>query len=598
MRRLLALALLAAATAILAQAPDDDLTAARAAFDGNINAIRERNRDKYLSYYLHSPLLVRGGPTGFTTSFEDFAKGAGAQWPDWIEANDIHLTQLQPGWVYGTYRYRVRYGADEHSGISERLFVKTPNGWRIALTGAIDAPVGTPPPPRALTGATLIDGRGGPPVASANVVLRDGKIDCAGTAAQCPLPFGVDVLDVKGVWITPGLIDAHVHFSQTGWADGRPDSLHLPAGHPSVETIAELKGHPERYARSYICSGVTSVFDVGGYAWTLGLADRFANDTLAPHIAAAGPLLSTLDHWLNMPAERQFMLLHDEASARDGVRYLAAHGARAVKVWWIVSDKLPVEQSASFVAAAADEAHKHDLPLIVHATALAEAKASLRPAANVLVHSVEDLPLDQEFLDLARNNVAIVIPTLTVLDGYVKMYRGLVHRKPPPIDDPNGCIDTMTLARVAETATVDPSLVRADRMAARDARAKRFTEVTRKNLKPLVDNGIPIATGTDAGNPLTLHGPAIYAELDAMQASGMTPMQVIVASTATAARAMGLDKVTGPIEKGKSADLVGLAADPTPDVANFRPVRFVGRGGAVRSIEDLHALAQNPHPVN
>src|SRR5260370_24249782 len=453
MRRLLALALLAAATAILAQAPDDDLTAARAVFDGNINAIRERNRDKYLESYLHSPRLVRGGPTGFTTSFEDFAKGAGAQWPDLIEANDIHLTQLQPGWVYGTYRYRVRYGADEHSGISERLFVKTPDGWRIALTGAMDAPAGTPPPPRALTGAPLIDGRGGPPVASATVVLRDGKIDCAGTAAQCPLPFGVDVLDVKGMWITPGLIDAHVHFSQTGWADGRPDSLDLRAGHPYEKTIAELKALPERSARSDICSGVTSVFDVGGYAWTLGLADRFANDPLAPHIAAAGPLLSTLDHWLNMPAERQFMLLHDEASARDGVRYLAAHGAKAVKVWWIVSDKLPVEQSAPFVAAAADEAHKHDLPLIVHATGLAEAKASLRAAANGLVHTVDDLPLDQEFLDLARKNGAIVVPTLTVLDGSVKMYRSAAERKPPAGDDPNHCSDAATLSRVCEPAS-------------------------------------------------------------------------------------------------------------------------------------------------
>src|SRR5258708_23474381 len=128
MRRLLALALLAAATAILAQAPDDDLTAARAAFDGNINAIRERNRDKYLSYYLHSPLLVRGGPTGFTTSFQDFAKVAGAQSPDLIEANDIHLTQLQPGWGHCTYPYRARYGADEHSALSERLRVKTPAG--------------------------------------------------------------------------------------------------------------------------------------------------------------------------------------------------------------------------------------------------------------------------------------------------------------------------------------------------------------------------------------------------------------------------------------------------------------------------------------
>src|SRR5207244_10045349 len=142
----------------------------------------------------------------------------------------------------------------------------------------------------------------------------------------------------------------------------------------------------------------------------------------------------------------------------------AAHGSKAVKVWYIVTKDLPVEQSAPFVAAAADEAHKHNLPLIVHATGLAEAKASLRAGANVLVHSVEDLPVDQEFLDLAKKNGTIVIPTLTVIDGYLRMLRGVVDRKAPAVDDPNGCVDRGTLAKVAETATVDPSLVTADRM--------------------------------------------------------------------------------------------------------------------------------------
>ena len=91
---------------------------------------------------------------------------------------------------------------------------------------------------------------------------------------------------------------------------------------------------------------------------------------------------------------------------------------------------------------------------------------------------------------------------------------------------------------------------------------------------------------------LTLHGPAIYAEMEAMQSSGMTPMQVIVASTATASRAMGLDKQVGTIEKGKAADLVITGADPSLDVANFRRIRYVVRSGVVRPMTDLHALAQ------
>ena len=53
--------------------------------------------------------------------------------------------------------------------------METEEGWRIALTTAFPAPPGTPPPPRALVGATLIDGTGADPVAEAVVVMRDGK---------------------------------------------------------------------------------------------------------------------------------------------------------------------------------------------------------------------------------------------------------------------------------------------------------------------------------------------------------------------------------------------------------------------------------------
>lgn len=590
MRMKLAVLFFTIATPLLAT-PADDVSAARVVFDANVTAIRQHNRDAYLACYLHSEQLVRGGPEGFATGFDSFAKGIGANWPDLIEANDIHLTPLQPGFVYGTYRYRVRYGNDEHTGISERLFVSTPDGWKIAVTGAIDAPPGTPAPPRALTGATLIDGRGGAPVSNANVILRDGKIDCAGSASLCPAPEGIDVTDVHGLWITPGLIDAHVHFSQTGWADGRPDSIDVRGTHPYELVEADLKTNPERYGRSYLCSGVTAVYDVGGYAWTLRLHDRFETNTLVPHVDAAGPLLSTLDHWLNLPAERQFMVLKDEASARDGVRYLASQGAHAVKVWYIVNPpNLTVEASAAAVTAAGDEARKHNLPLIVHATGLAEAKAALRAGATLLVHSVTDQPVDQEFLDLAKRNGTILIPTLTVPRGYVRQLRSAVEHTPVVIDDPNGCVDKSTIARIAETPTA-PTTGTPESLARRDDRTTKAEQIAAQNLKALVAAGIPIATGTDAGNPLTLHGPAIYAEMETMQKDGMTPMQIIISSTAIAARAMRRETEFGTVEKGKDADLVIVAADPSADIANMRKIRYVVRGGVMRAMEDLHALA-------
>jgi len=568
-----------------------DLRAARAVFERNLEAIVRHDRATYEATYVRDSRFAVATQARLDRDVAAFFGGEPG-WPDTFLASDLDLVRVAPGVVYGTYRYRITYDGAEHAGISQRLFVETSSGWKIAVTGAVDAPPGTPPPPRAIAGATLVDGRGGAPVANANVIVRGGKIDCAGTAAQCPVPEGIEVTDGKGMWLTPGLVDAHVHFSQTGWADGRPDALDVRATHPYEKVEADLEDHPERYARSYVCSGVTSVFDVGGYSWTLGLADRFGNDTLAPNVVAAGPLLSTLDHWLNLAGERQFIAITTEETARAAARYLVAKGAKAIKVWYIVSPDLPVEKNVPVVAAASDEATKAGLPLIVHATGLAEAKASLRAGAKVLVHSVEDLPVDQEFIDLAKRNGTIVIPTLTVIDGYLRMFHGVVDRKAPAVDDPNHCVDRATLAKVAETATVDAGLVKADSLARREARQTRFNKVTRENLAALVRAGIPIATGTDAGNPLTLHGPAIYAEMEAMQASGMMPMQVVVASTATASRAMGIDAATGTIEKGKIADLLLISGDPAKDVASFRKLRFVMRGGELREIAYLSKLAQ------
>lgn len=579
--RLIAIVCMLAAVSLHADEAAD-LRAARSVFEENIAAIRNKDRAKYISLYLDSDKLVRLGPSGFTLGYEDFAKGAGSGWPDTIEATDMRLTPLRPGVVYGTYRYRVRYGANEITGISERIFVETPQGWRIALTGAINAPLGTPPSARAITGATLIDGRGGAPVPNATIVVRDGKIECAG---KCEVPVGVDVIDARGLWITPGLIDAHVHFSQTGWADGRPDALDVRKDHPYENTIADLRAHPERFARSYLCSGVTSVFDVGGYTWTTDLARRFENDSAAPHVTAAGPLLSTRDHWLNLPAERQFIHLKDEAAAREGVSYLASHGAKAIKVWYL-------EPNVAGINAAGEAARVAKLPLIVHATDLDAAKAAMRAGANLLVHSVDDKPLDDEFLALAKEHNTILTPTLTVVGGYVRMFESAVTHAAPSIDDPNHCVDAATRAKLAKTPTLDPGPLNAERLQTFAARVAGEEATAAANLKRLVDAGIPIATGTDAGNPLTLHGPAIYAEMDAMQKAGMTPMQVIVASTATAARAARLDDVTGTIEKGKDADLLILGADPTKDVANFRKVRFVMRGGVIRGVEELSAMAQ------
>jgi hypothetical protein len=269
-------------------AASSDVTAARAVFEKNLDAIRRRDKAAYLSCYWKSDKLARTGAGGIAFGYAAHEKAAGENWPDTFDASDLDFVSVQPGVVYGTYRYRVRYGADEQTGISERIFVKTPAGWKIAMTSAFQAPAGTPPPSRAIVGATLVDGTGAAPFPNATVVLRGGKIDCAG---KCAIPAGVTVVDGRGLWITPGLADAHVHFGQTGWIDARPDAVDVRDRYPYENVAADLAAHPERFNRALLCSGVTTVFDVGGYPWSVARTRKSGEDIRAPRVAATGPLL-------------------------------------------------------------------------------------------------------------------------------------------------------------------------------------------------------------------------------------------------------------------------------------------------------------------
>lgn len=572
---LLAAALLALAPAAQAQtntytatARAADSAAALAAFRSNIGAIHGRDRAAYLRHYLQSPRLARTGPGGVQWGYAGLAGGDPDAWPDTLVATHFEVVPLAPGVVYGAYRYRVVQGGSSR-GVSERVLVKQPDGsWKVAVSTAFGSPGDAPVPAFALTGATIVDGTGAAP-RTGTVVMRDGKVACVGT---CELGPDVETIDARGKWIVPGLVDAHVHYSQTGWADGRPDALDLRDRFPYDSTVAELERNPERFYRSWLCSGVTATFDVGGFPWTWGLRARAERSTSAPHVAAAGPLLSTLDHWLNLPASRQFVFMGSDSAARAGARMVAANRSDALKVWYLVGPESP--DTAGWKArlrAGAEEARRAGIPLIVHATGLWPAKDALRAGAQLLVHSVGDRPVDDEFLALMKRGGAVYTPTLTVRDGYVQ----LADRRFNTEGLEMGCVDPATRRKAYLTDSL-PS-AQPMRPAVREQLAREYRTML-ANLKRVSDAGIPVAMGTDAGNPLTLHGPSVYREMEAMVEAGMTPMQVLVASTRNGARAMGRTDI-GTLEPGKLADLVVLDADPLADIGNLRRVALVARGG-------------------
>jgi imidazolonepropionase-like amidohydrolase len=145
---------------------------------------------------------------------------------------------------------------------------------------------------------------------------------------------------------------------------------------------------------------------------------------------------------------------------------------------------------------------------------------------------------------------------------------------------PLGCADSVSRAFTAMDLAGEPAVARLRKPDRRERSAREDT-VAMANAKRLVAAGVAVAVGTDAGNPGTLHGPSIYRELEILQNAGVTPMQVLIAATRTAAQAMDRADRLGTLERGKAADLLVLDADPTADVRNVQRIRLVMKGGVV-----------------
>jgi len=434
-------------------------------------------------------------------------------------------------------------------------------------------------PPLVVRGGTLIDGTGADPLENAVVVARRGTIRAAGPASEVQVPGEARVVSADGQYIVPGYIDAHVHYSQTGWFTGRPDAMDLRDRYPYAEVIASLQENPDRFFGSYLCSGVTGTFDVGGYPWTRDLEDRGARDPGAPRVETAGPLLSTVDFWLNLPDQRQFIHMASDSVVRRAVRSHARLGSSAIKVWFITPPQPPDSARASRLVSVADEeAEEMGLPLIVHATGLWEAKEAVRSGAEVLVHSVFSDTVDQEFIELASENDVVYITTITVQEGYRNAGGGKALSAYPY---PAACVDSTTRARIAEGI---PEERRPESEVGSGVTPSM--EVAIENARRLHEAGVTVAMGTDAGNPGTLHGPSVYREMELLSMAGMSPGEVLTASTRNAAEAMGRAGDLGTLEPGKLADLVVLEENPLDSVANFTSVSRVVKGGwVVRSHE-------------
>lgn len=400
-----------------------------------------------------------------------------------------------------------------------------------------------------------------------------------------------NVIDAQGKFILPGYIDSHVHFFQSGDLYTRPDAVDLNSVRPYKDEIAWLnKNLPDTFAR-YIRCGITAVVDIGGPLTSFRLRELAREAEIAPRIALAGPLISSVARpQLELNGDGPIVQVTTPAEGVQLVRKLAKRRPDYVKVWYVVSPESPVEKFRPIVHAVVAESHRLKLRVAVHATELEAARAAVEEGAELLVHSVTDKPVDEAFVRLLQERGTILCPTLVVFERYGRTFAGRLNltaeEKAWGNPEVVGSLDVSKLPpeeipdRIKK-ALADPEAVL--------ERIRQTYEIALKNLKTLHDAGVTIATGTDAGNIGTIHGPAIFREFQLMREAGLTPLQILVCTTANGAKAFGgaAGARLGAIAPGKFADLVVLNSNPLEDIAHASDIQGIMKNGVLYHADAL-----------
>jgi imidazolonepropionase-like amidohydrolase len=410
----------------------------------------------------------------------------------------------------------------------------------------------TPAPVVAIRAGTLIDGSGGAPVKNAVVVIQGDKIVAAG--AGVAVPAGARVIDLSGLTVLPGFIDAHVHL--TGRIIGDGDWQHTDVTEPPA--LFALLG--AAHAQQTLEAGFTTVRNVGAFRFTdLALRDAINAGWLpGPRILGAGVSFGIngghcdgsagyADGALDRPPGGS---IADGAAdgvdeVREAVRYNVKNGADVIKICatgGVLSptDSVGVQQyTEEEMRAVVEAAHMAERRVAAHAHGTAGIKAAVRAGVTSIEHGSI---LDAEAVSLMKDHGTYLVPTLMAGEQVSEMARA--GRLPPAI--------------AAKALAIAP------RMA--------------NSFKLALDAGVKIALGTDAG--VFPHGKNGH-EFTLMVRGGMTPMQAIQAGTRTAAALLGLEGRAGTIAAGAAADLVAVRGDPLADITLLERVDFVMKSGTV-----------------
>jgi enamidase len=363
-------------------------------------------------------------------------------------------------------------------------------------------------------------------------------------------PDKTNVIDLRGLTVMPGLIDCHLHLGgltvdQPGKAIGKVSFIDMASFFWDY-----LRNYAHR-RRLAIENGVTTIRSAGDhYPHIIRLRDKIAaGKLLGPRIFAPGPTITapgghpagTIYKGNRYIIENATRQLADVSIAREEVRRLVEGGVDCIKA--IYSDINPMDithkvprLSLNVLEALADEAHQHNLRLMVHTGSPKETMDAVKAGADSIEHGIlpggDSTEFGDDLVKMMLDKGTFFVPTLAIAWAYKEAYPAV------------------------------------------------FSGL-KKTFKKLHSGGVNIAAGTDSGTPGVVIGKGLHKELELMVEVGVSPMEAIIAGTKNAANNLGKASELGTIESGKLADIIVVSGDPLRDIKNTREIKLVIKDGKI-----------------
>jgi imidazolonepropionase-like amidohydrolase len=454
------------------------------------------------------------------------------------DAEFDHFEAIRDGYESALSDFVSRAGSDEMKALAE-ISKNLPGSHASTL---------------AIVGGTLIDGTGAAPIPDATVVIENGRIASVGPRSKVKIPKHANLVDAHGKFILPGLWDMHAHFEQVEWGP------------------------------IYLAAGVTTVRDCGNeFEFITAVRDAIAQGRgLGPRILAAGIVDGSSSYTIGVDR------VDTPEQAKMWVDRYHAANFQQMKIY----SSVKLEE----VKAVADEAHKLGMTVTGHVPDGLTAYDTI-PAGQDQINHISyiadimraPLPKDAKRIDRMNATASIDLNSPeaqkalqflkdhhTVVDPTIALFElfGATTARPPASFEPG--INKIAPELAQQLTDVEPP---SDRSALGDKVFAKELEI----VGALHKAGIPIVAGTDQAVP----GYSLHREIELYAQAGFTPMEAIQAATIVPARAMGVDKELGTIEKGKRGDLILINGDPLADIHNTRNVEYVITNGTMYHTAEL-----------